>query len=643
MSITWRKVAAVPFTGSGCGFQGVTCLGQERMLATLEEDLNAAETGPVVRNFLSEDNGETWDEIAPLNSLSAISFSRIKVLSRNVLLMGNDNLGGGPGTYEPAQSIIARSADGGATWTSAVSETFFNAIVGSPPRWLIHDVVPVDTTRVVAVGIGGQAPNTWIFLLSNDGGASFTEARMPSVGITILDGHSVASLGGGIVIAGVTSNPLRLLRSTDRGDTWAAVTLPGAGLGTLAVFHVMNLGGGQALAAGSGGLLWHSSDFGASWSSITALPTNAIAGAAVSASQVVVGMDGVNPVTGSTTPFRLSTDGGATFPDAGTMVSPTNASYAIKQLAVADDGAVIAVAQTTAPPFDEIWRGVIDGFSGPGPCATLPTIRNVTTENGCTTTFRARTGVCIDELTDDDIIRGRWQAGDRLIINRVIFSIDWDYLQGVFTKHVVYTFSDSVRKYGLRPAMRIESRGIRSTPTACGAFGVVGCGIAMLDERAFNLGARYADPPAMLNLEIFYRKHTWEPGDIICVTSAFVPNIVTGRRGITDEAFEIINIQQQFAPEGKIILTLLDVEAITLPEEPDRSVAEDEAELARLREQQVYMAELPLRLEEGRAQRRDTALFRRGKTQEGIPPAAAPSRRREVLVSVSRGIFPGVP
>ena len=84
MSITWTKVASIAFTGSGCGLQGVTCLGNNRMLATLEEDLNAAETGPVVRNFLSDDNGLTWEEIDPLDSLSAISFSRARVLSRRV-------------------------------------------------------------------------------------------------------------------------------------------------------------------------------------------------------------------------------------------------------------------------------------------------------------------------------------------------------------------------------------------------------------------------------------------------------------------------------------------------------------------------------------------------------------------------------
>jgi hypothetical protein len=307
-------------------------------------------------------------------------------------------------------------------------------------------------------------------------------------------------------------------------------------------------------------------------------------------------------------------------------------------MTMADDGALLtAVEVAGAPHFSEIWRSEIDGFNGPGACASSFQGGEEPSGGPCSTPFRSRTGACLDTLTDDDIIRGRWQAGDRLIINRVIFSIDWNHVSQQFEKHVIYTFGDSVKKYGLRPAMRIESKGIRSAPTACGSLGTVGCALAMLDERAFNLGARFADPPPMLNLEIFYRKHTWEPGDIICVTSAFVPNVVAGRRGITNEPFEVVNIQQQFAPEGKVILTLLDVQAITLPEPPIVVIPEDNEDLqAALREQQVYMTELPLRLGEVRGQRRITSLFRRGPTQEGVAAGGD-------IDFDPRGFFPGVP
>jgi hypothetical protein len=404
-------------------------------------------------------------------------------------------------------------------------------------------------------------------------------------------------------------------------------------------------------------VVWRSTDYGVSWTSYT-LPEQPFSGGggfqrytvqwlqALTSSKVVAGVSifGAPPTVKH---WRLSTDGGETFPDSGVETSPLiGTAGIIRQITGADDGAILtAVNRSGAPHFGEIWRSTVDGFNGPGPCATTFQGGGEGTPTGpCSTPFRNRLGSCIDTLTDDDIIRGRWQAGDRLIINRVIFSIDWDHVTQQFTKHVVYTFQDSVKKYGLRPAMRIESKGIRSTPTQCGSVGIVGCGLAILDERAFNLGARYADPPPLLNLEIFYRKHTWEPSDIICVTSDFVPNVVTGLRGIEDEAFEIINIQQQFAPEGKIILSLLDVEAITLPNPPTRIVGEDEEEmLARLREQQVYMTELPLRLEEVRRHRRIVSDFRRGPTQEGVAEAPATVPRREVFAGVSRGTMPRVP
>jgi hypothetical protein len=225
-------------------------------------------------------------------------------------------------------------------------------------------------------------------------------------------------------------------------------------------------------------------------------------------------------------------------------------------------------------PAGDVYHGV--GFSGAEDGILFDA-------GGCQSVGgRTREGACVDELTDDDIIgqQGRWISGDRLVINRVIFSIDWDALNDIFTKHVVYSFAASIKKFGLRPALKIPSQGIRSSPVLCaGVIGnvPVGCGIAQLDERAFNIGARFADPPQVLELECFYRKHTWEVGDVICVSSSFIPNRVLGRRELDHEAFEIINIRSEFAPQGKLVLTLLDVEAITLPETGtvDRHIAED--------------------------------------------------------------------
>ena len=149
-----------------------------------------------------------------------------------------------------------------------------------------------------------------------------------------------------------------------------------------------------------------------------------------------------------------------------------------------------------------------------------------------------------------DIISGKWRSGDGLIINRVIFDTDWDWEVQQFLRHVIFTFDDSVKTYGVRPAMRIPARGIQGAPS-------------MLEQRAATIAERFADPPAVLDLDLFYSQHMYEPGDRVIVTIPWLPNLVTGARGIEGEVFEVINVMPSFAPQGKVTVTLLDVEAIT--------------------------------------------------------------------------------
>lgn len=170
-------------------------------------------------------------------------------------------------------------------------------------------------------------------------------------------------------------------------------------------------------------------------------------------------------------------------------------------------------------------------------------------------------GGCDYELTDEDIISGRWAAGDGLVINRVIFSIDWDWEFQQFTKHVIYTFPDSVAKYGLRPALLIPSKGLHSN--RCNEDLPPECFLVTLDERVLSVAERYTDPPPVLILDLFYRNHYIEPADIVCLTSSWIPNLVTGARGIDGEAFEVLTVNTTLAPEGKVTVTLIDVEAVS--------------------------------------------------------------------------------
>ena len=664
MTITSERVHSATIV-DGCDLRGISCMGSQRHLVRLDDNDPAAGAGVFTqRYFLSTDDGHTFSE-QPEYTSTFLPLGPMLSVSPNVLVAG---FGEGH-VDDPFDefALISRSTDGGATWTAAITPNLYSTIAEEASD--IYTFVNLGANPAEILAFGGVTETgggtRYQVLRSVDGGVSFTffaqvgtqpNNPLAIVNTAVYAGNSVVLAAGNFL--GGSSLPVSAWRSTNRGQTWVEVTLPTpGGFGSVACFASM--GGGTVLAGGQvqrldnelwvEAVTWRSTDYGQTWQSYI-LPEQPFHGGgglqrytvnalkALTSSKVVAGVSIFGPPA-STKNWRLSTDGGVTFPDVGVETSSlTGTASVVREITGADDGALLT-GITKFNGLIEIWRSVVDGFTGPGPCASTFNGEEPPPGGGgpCSTPFRNRLGNCIDTLTDDDIIRGRWQAGDRLVINRVIFSIDWDHVTQQFTKHVVYTFTDSVKKYGLRPAMRIESKGIRSAPVDCGGQ-TVACGLSMLDERAFNIGARYADPPPLLNLDIFYRKHTWEPSDIICVTSAFVPNTISGRRGITNEAFEIINIQQQFAPEGKIILTLLDVEAITLPEPPDRIDVEGDQDLqALLREQQVYMTELPQRLGEVRAQRRNTALFQRGKTQEGVVAGGGP------IEFDPRGFFPGVP
>jgi hypothetical protein len=663
MTITSTRVHTATIV-DGCDLRGISCMGSKRHLVRLDDNHPGAGAGIFTQRYiLSTDDGMTFGE-QPEQTAPFLPLGPMLSVSPNVLI-GGFGAGHVDDPYGPF-ALISRSTDGGATWSAGISADLYSTLAEEDSD--IFAFVRLDVSGEILAFGGATVAGSGLryqVLRSLDSGASFAlfaqVGTNPNSPLAVVNAAVYA--GDGVVLAagsflGGASPTIPIWRSEDRGQNWVEVSLPTpGGFGSVACFASM--GGGVVLAGGQverldndlhvEAVVWRSTDFGQTWTAYI-LPEQPFHGGGglqrytvnalrpMTTSKVVAGVSIFGPPV-SVKNWRLSTDGGATFPDTGVETSSvTGTASVVREITGADDGALLT-GITKFNGIIEIWRSTVDGFNGPGPCASsFAGGEPPPGASPCSTPFRNRIGACVDTLTDDDIIRAKWQSGDRLVINRVIFSIDWDHLTQQFTKHVIYTFGPSVKKYGLRPAMRIESKGIRSAPTACNGS-VQGCALSMLDERAFNLGARFADPPPMLNADIFYRKHTWEPSDIICVTSAFVPNTIAGRRGITNEAFEIVNIQQQFAPEGKIILTLLDVEAITLPEPPERFVVQNEAEmLARMREKDYRLTEVPPPLRE--IIRSRVLLSEKGRKpkKEPPPPDATPE-----YVHDPRGYFPGAP
>lgn len=155
-------------------------------------------------------------------------------------------------------------------------------------------------------------------------------------------------------------------------------------------------------------------------------------------------------------------------------------------------------------------------------------------------------------LTPGNIVAWQWASGDRQLINQVEFAYDYDLpeARGQFGTIQVYRQEASVARYGLRPTLSMPSRGLRTVDGAQ----------AILDDRALEVMRRFSDPAPILVLWVFYRQHLLEAGDQVRVTHPHVPNPRTGRRGLSGELFEILDMAPEFA--GTLRLTLLWVWAL---------------------------------------------------------------------------------
>ncbi len=135
------------------------------------------------------------------------------------------------GTLEPGSSnavIVARSADGGRTWSAPLTIQSDGATAFNDKESITAD--PIDPRFVYAVWdrlIGG-GNSTMMFARSTDAGATWEPARSlylpPQGGETI--GHVLRVLPDGTLVDAFMQlsgqNTINVMRSTDRGATWSA-------------------------------------------------------------------------------------------------------------------------------------------------------------------------------------------------------------------------------------------------------------------------------------------------------------------------------------------------------------------------------------------------------------------------------------
>ena len=158
--------------------------------------------------------------------------------------------------------------------------------------------------------------------------------------------------------------------------------------------------------------------------------------------------------------------------------------------------------------------------------------------------------LCIDDITDDHIVSFGWAMGDRAIVNVVIVEYDFDHLEDRFTLRSTFRYDPSIDEFGERDPIIIQSRGLKTEFHA----------LEMATIRARGVFARLAIPPVIIETTLVYQKHLYEVGDIVCVSSQFVPNRLTGLRGINAVPFEIISQKIDIAQKGRVGLRLLEAD-----------------------------------------------------------------------------------
>ena len=157
-------------------------------------------------------------------------------------------------------------------------------------------------------------------------------------------------------------------------------------------------------------------------------------------------------------------------------------------------------------------------------------------------------------LTEDDIVNFEWRFGDEEIVNRVGLSYDYNLdteeNPGDYNIRQTYKAIDSKQAYGERDPVVIESKGIK---TANG-------GQTIADDRALFFLKRFAEPPPILTVTVFYRNLRLEVMDVVLLTHADIPDPTTGTRGVTAKRFEVLDITPRFGLHGGLDMTLLSID-----------------------------------------------------------------------------------
>jgi hypothetical protein len=375
MSLSMAKVfqEASHFTSAtNCYFQNldISCMVDGRSRA-MRWEARKASSGDLLydntklRMFSSDEDGATWSLIAESAPPFYVTMDTLYSPGGDRLLIGASVPTGQ--AFNATYSLISRSEDAGATWTSAISSGLFNSITLASRA--IDFVRLPGTDTVLAFGqfeFGGIA---FQVLRSTDAGQTFTS--FADTGLFFTLAKPIALSATELVAVGNSVNPMW---SSDGGATWTESTKPSLN----SIQEVVHLTGDTVLGIGrnpsSLGRAFISTDKGHTFTTLVDIGNNSasfLSSRALTAQIAIAGGTEASGPTANQDNWWITEDAGATWAQAsltGSRTTPTSTGG----LTITRTGIVLADIDqgptTGISAFAEIWRGAVVGFVGPGTC-----------------------------------------------------------------------------------------------------------------------------------------------------------------------------------------------------------------------------------------------------------------------------------
>jgi hypothetical protein len=242
-------------------------------------------------------DGMSWGTGVPVPQLfnGALLPAGIEFLSAQTLILFGTSFNG-------ATTFVAKSVDGGQNWTA---KPFQTTTMGMPN---VRGVRFADAQNGLAYGVIGQH---YLLARTADGGETWTDVALPFLTASTTIVVAVAALGADTwIVAGsqlMGGNSMNLLeRTTDAGANWTAgANTPNQGFQLIQFLDGMH-GYGLGPIGNSTGL-WSSADGGASWAMVTQ-----IAGS-MGLPQSMIWKDLMNGLLGTEFGILRTSDGGVTW------------------------------------------------------------------------------------------------------------------------------------------------------------------------------------------------------------------------------------------------------------------------------------------------------------------------------------------